>query len=152
MSFWVWVTSPRMIFSSSIHLPAWFLLLLFLSFVFVCCCCCFGLLFVVFCCYHLHLVMFFKLLLFFFTVESLPAPSLPSPHPIPPPHCPQDDVPTLQASMGPQISQGLGASSLTETRPGNPLLYMCQGEGSLDQLVYVAWLVAQCLRDLKGLS
>jgi hypothetical protein len=30
-------------------------------------------------------------------------------------------------SLGPQVSQGLGLSSLTEARPGIPLLYMCWG-------------------------
>jgi hypothetical protein len=52
------------------------------------------------------------------------------PHPIPP-LGPQEDVPTLPTdpkpphSVGPQVSQGLAASSLTKTRPGSPLLYMC---------------------------
>jgi hypothetical protein len=31
------------------------------------------------------------------------------------------------SSLGPQVSQGLGASSPTEARPDSPLLYMCQG-------------------------
>jgi hypothetical protein len=30
-------------------------------------------------------------------------------------------------SLGSQVSQGLGASFVPETRPGSPLLYMCQG-------------------------
>jgi hypothetical protein len=60
-----------------------------------------------------------------------------SPHPARPPH-----------SLGPQASQGLGASCLTEARPSNLLWYMCQGPS--EQLVYAAWLVAQCLRDLGG--
>jgi hypothetical protein len=36
-------------------------------------------------------------------------------------------LPTLLASplSGPQVSQGLGASSLTEARPSSPLMYMC---------------------------
>jgi hypothetical protein len=44
----------------------------------------------------------------------------PTPHPPPylarPPH-----------SLGPQVSQGLGVSSLIEARPGSPLLCLCQG-------------------------
>jgi hypothetical protein len=47
-----------------------------------------------------------------------------------------------------QASPGLGASSLTEARPGSPVLYV---SGASDQLVYAAWLVAHCLRDLRGL-
>ena len=48
----------------------------------------------------------------------------------------QEDVSTLTPlftstrplyCLGPQVSQGLGASSLTEARPGSPLLYMCWG-------------------------
>ena len=46
----------------------------------------------------------------------------------------QEDVatPTLNTtrpphSQEPQVSGELGASSLTEARPGSPLLYMCQG-------------------------
>ena len=34
---------------------------------------------------------------------------------------------TFLPTLGPQVSPGLGASSLTEARPGSPLLYMCQG-------------------------
>ena len=30
-------------------------------------------------------------------------------------------------TLEPQVSLELSASSLTEARPGNPLLYMCQG-------------------------
>jgi hypothetical protein len=47
-------------------------------------------------------------------------------------------------------------SSLTEASSGSPLLYMCvlggRGGGGSYQLVYAAWLVAQCLRDLRGPS
>jgi hypothetical protein len=54
-----------------------------------------------------------------------------------PPTCPclQEDAPTLPHlhssiplhCLGPQVSLGLGASSLTESRPGSLLLYMCWG-------------------------
>ena len=53
------------------------------------------------------------------------------PHPIPPPLSPRgcrSTHPTRPPhSLEPQVSQGLGASSLTATGPGSPLLYMCQG-------------------------
>jgi hypothetical protein len=49
--------------------------------------------------------------------------------------------------LGPQFSQALGTSSLTEAIPGSPLLYM---SGALDQLVYPTWLVTLCLRDVGG--
>ena len=72
-----------------------------------------------------------------------PIPCLQTPTPARPPH-----------SLGPQVSQGLGAASLTEARPGSPLLYMCLergvGGGALSQLMHAAWLVAQCLRNLRG--
>jgi len=53
-------------------------------------------------------------------------------HPIPPPPmprgCPNNHHSTRSShSLGPQISQGLGTPSLTESRPSSPLLYMCQG-------------------------
>jgi hypothetical protein len=51
--------------------------------------------------------------------------------------CLQEDVPTTTTttttttrpphSLGPQVSQELGSSSLIEARPDNPLLYMFQG-------------------------
>ena len=43
---------------------------------------------------------------------DVPTPT--HPHPTRPPH-----------SLGPQVSQGLGASSLTEATPGSYLLYKC---------------------------
>jgi hypothetical protein len=53
------------------------------------------------------------------------------PHPTPPASCLQEDVsPTSTKpphSLGPQDSQGLGESSLTESRPSCPLLYMYRG-------------------------
>jgi len=49
--------------------------------------------------------------------------SAPHPHPL------HQDVPTHPTRslnfLGPPVSWGLGASSLTEPRPGSPLLYMC---------------------------
>lgn len=54
-------------------------------------------------------------------------------------------------------ARGLGAQTalvedqvwLQEPASGSPLLYMW---GALDQLVHTAWIVAQCLRDLRGLG
>lgn len=46
-------------------------------------------------------------------------------------------------SLGPLVSWGLGASSLTDPRP---LPYMCWRTSY--QLVYAAWLVVKCLRSL----
>ena len=49
-------------------------------------------------------------------------------------------------SLQPQVSQVLGASSPIEAIPGSPLyIYVL---GASDQLLYAAWLVAQCLREL----
>jgi hypothetical protein len=73
--------------------------------------------------------------LFFYIPDFIPLPvHLPTfPHPRPPP-CPQSPrgCPTPHYpltgplnSLGPSVSRGLGASSLTEPRTGNPLPYMC---------------------------
>jgi hypothetical protein len=79
--------------------------------------------------------------------HSLPLPNHhpTAPHPIPPPHptsspcgCPH---PPLHLTSKLPVSWGLGASSLNEHRPGNPLLY---------QLVYAVCSVAQGLIDLGG--
>ena len=96
----------------------------------------------------------------------LPVHSPPVPHPTPlfspssPRGCPQSSNPSPPVqpsnpystrpphSLGSQVSWVLGASPFTEARPGSPLLYMCQGASY--QLVYAAWLVTQCLRDLGG--
>lgn len=63
-------------------------------------------------------------------------------HPIPPSHCLQEYVslPTLPSlpyppprpshSLGTQVSEGLGVASLTQVRPGSPLLWMCWGLAS----------------------
>ena len=61
---------------------------------------------------------------FFYTPDCIPLLVHPLTvwHPIPPPH-PNRPL----NSLGPPVSWGLGASSLTEPRPGNPLLYMCWG-------------------------
>jgi hypothetical protein len=45
----------------------------------------------------------------------------------------------LEAPPG-LISPGLGASSLTETRPGSPLLYMCQGPWTRECMMPGWWL------------
>jgi hypothetical protein len=86
--------------------------------------------------------LFFNL---FFIAQSTPLPVYPltGPHPIPPLHTiskrmspPTWPHPTrLLHSLGPQVSQGLGASSLTEARPVSPLLYMCLISGELCFLV-----------------
>jgi hypothetical protein len=66
--------------------------------------------------------------------KRMSPPPLPTaPHPTRPPH-----------SVGPQVSQGLGASSLTEARTDSIVCVR-----ALEQLVYAAWLMAQCMRDLR---
>jgi len=72
---------------------------------------------------------FFKILF-----KSWFYPPLTVPHPItilpismrmsPPP---SPNPTSLTHSLGPQVSLGLGASSLTDSRSGSPLLYMCWG-------------------------
>jgi hypothetical protein len=57
-------------------------------------------------------------------------------HPVRPPY-----------SLGLQVSQGFPHWGQT-----NNLLYMYICWGASDQLVYAAWLVAQCLRDLGTLQ
>ena len=94
---------------------------------------------------------------FFYTPDFIPLPVHPLtvPHPIPRPHTPLSTwmsppptpYPTRPLnSLGPPVSWGLGTSSLTEPRPSSPLLYVCWGP---HQLVYAAWLVVQCLRELR---
>jgi hypothetical protein len=51
-------------------------------------------------------------------------------------------------SLGPQISQGLVEYSLTEARSSSTQLYSVRAS---DQLVYAAWLVAQC-REISGVQ
>jgi hypothetical protein len=43
--------------------------------------------------------------------------------------------------LGPPISWGLGASSLAETRPGSPLLYMCWAPQTADVSCLVGGLM-----------
>ena len=85
---------------------------------------------------------------FFFFFNPFSQSSLHHPHGLSPPPLPQtaphpilpltsgvqEDVPTLWLlpirplhSLGPQVFPGLGASSLSEARPGSALLYMCCG-------------------------
>ena len=94
----------------------------------------------------------------FCTVQPLlllqvPPPMIP--HPIPPlsvtachcenaPHCTRPPH-----FLGPQVSGVLDTFSLTVTSQGRPLLYMCQGAS--DQLVFIDWLLTQCLGDPRGL-
>jgi hypothetical protein len=112
--------------------------------------------------YNLVVVVwsFYVIVIFiFFIVQSLPPPGLPShsstSHSASP--CLQKDVLTslqpptppsptffpphltrLPCSLWSQVSQGLGASSLTEARPGSPLLYTCWGaeEGLVPASIY----------------
>ena len=78
--------------------------------------------------------LFFNLF-FYSTVQTLlPSHNIRVPHPIPLSHqspkgCPQYSIPTPPdlPFLEPQISQGLGASSLTEARSHSPLLYICWG-------------------------
>jgi hypothetical protein len=66
--------------------------------------------------------------------EGVPTPSPPHPHPQPHPSRPPH-------SLGPQVSLSLSLS-LTKSRPGSPLLYMCWGP-------HISWyMLPQCLRDL----
>jgi hypothetical protein len=62
---------------------------------------------------YIALQQFFIPLFLPYLQEDIPTPS-PPPHPNQSPH-----------SLGPQVSQGLGASSLIEARPASPLLCMC---------------------------
>lgn len=52
---------------------------------------------------------------------------------------------------GPSSLSIISASSLTEARLVTRLLYMCV-LGTSYQLMYAAWLVAQCLRDFVSLG
>ena len=70
-----------------------------------------------------------------FTVP-LPFCSSAAPHPIPPHPSTREFLPSPHPytrppqSLGPQVSQGLGESSLIGARSGRPLLCMCPGLGS----------------------
>ena len=98
------------------------------------------------------LVLLLLLLLFHPFYHPVTPPVCPPtvPHLISPPlspRCPQAPHPTRPPhSLEPQASQGLGISSLTSQ---SSAVY---GSGASDQLMYAAWLVAQCLRDLYGPS
>jgi hypothetical protein len=79
--------------------------------------------------------------IFFYSPDfiSLPVHPLTLPCPIPPPlalsprECPRPTWPPLSA----QFSRGLGAYSLTESRPGSLLLYMSSATSY--QLLYAPW-------------
>jgi hypothetical protein len=85
-----------------------------------------------------YLFIYLFICIFFYTPDfiHLPIHPLTVPHSIPTP-CPPVSTrmsppptpyPTKPLNcMGPPVSWGLGASSLTEPRPGSPLLYMCSG-------------------------
>jgi hypothetical protein len=80
-------------------------------------------------CYYYY---YYYYLIIFYSPVFIPLPVCPptAPHPIPPSPL-QEDVPTptpphqTTPPLGSQVSQGLGASSLTEARPGSLLLYIC---------------------------
>ena len=80
-----------------------------------------------------RLVWFFKLF-YVFTFQSLPPSQFFIPFLLPLsskrvlPHTHPTRHPP---SLVPQVSPGLGISSPTETRPGSPLLYMCQGSQTI---------------------
>ena len=105
-------------------------------------------------CLRVSVYVSFFLITFSFLQPSysfLVAPSSTVPYPIPLPLSPRGWPSYLTRpthSLGPHVSQRLDTLSPTEVKPGNPLIYMIQG--ALDQLIYAAWLVAQCLRDLRG--
>ena len=93
------------------------------------------------------LLLLLLLLTYFYNPVIIPLLVCPPtvPHPIPPPPSPRGCTRTLTPyhhparplhSLGPQVSQGLGDSLLTEARPGSPLLYMCVGPQT--SLVYAA--------------
>lgn len=96
------------------------------------------------------------ILIFFFyipvIVSLLLCPPI-VPHFITPQHL-HNDVPIFSLFwkpshfQGPQVSQVLDDYSLIKTWPGNPLLWIFSG--AYEQLVYADWLVAQCLRYLRG--
>lgn len=76
-------------------------------------------------------------------------PSHRVPHPILSPYLSHLPSPTKPPhSLGSQVSCRLGTSSLTEARSSSSLLYMSgAGMGGSYQLLYAAWLVAQCLKS-----
>jgi hypothetical protein len=92
---------------------------------------------------HVHTDAFFKSFFYSLVIIPLlhPIPLLlpprgcPHPHPTRPPH-----------SLGSQVSQGLGASSLIDARPGDLLLVYVLGTSY--QLVYTA-LLHQCTSKLS---
>jgi hypothetical protein len=71
-----------------------------------------------------------KSLNFFYCTVFIPSWSaspvcLTIPHPIPAPIPVSKWMSPPPHFLGPQVSRGLGASSLTHVRPGSPLLYIC---------------------------
>ena len=87
--------------------------------------------------YFFHSIIYLFIYLFIYFTTGFIPPALSTlqlfhfPYLLPTP-CLHEDVPTPNPtrplnSLGPPVSWGLGASSLTEPRPSSPLLYMCWG-------------------------
>ena len=72
--------------------------------------------------FPLQILFPFRSTLCLFNIPYL-FPSTPHLHEDVPTPCPTRPL----NSLGPPVSWGLGTFSLTEPRPGSPLLYMCQG-------------------------
>ena len=91
---------------------------------------------------------FWKLFnLFCYTADFNPVPVHPLTVPsLSPWGCPNPTRP--RHSLGSPVPWGIGTSSLTEPRPGSPLLYICLGASY--QLVFADWLVVQYLKDLSS--
>ena len=82
----------------------------------------------------MYLFYYYYLLLFLFSFSFYTPYFIPilvylqtALHPITPPHFPVSTHTHtgILNSLGPPVFWGLGASSLTESRPSSPLLYMC---------------------------
>ena len=64
-----------------------------------------------------------------------------------PPLYPHHHSPSPPFSLKPPVYWWLGASSLKEDKTGSPLQCVL---GVWYQLVYISWMMAQCLRDLRS--
>jgi hypothetical protein len=98
-------------------------------------------------------------LTFFFQFSHYPLlihpPSFPfhSSSPAPSPRRCNPPPPTFARpshSLGPQVCHGLGTSSLTETRPGSPLLCMYQGSHTTLCMLPGWWLRQHCIFNCQS--